>query len=417
MSVPLLLASLVAGALVGFLAASWAAARRGRPGHLGSPASAEPAGSPVSRGGHRIGGGSVNGAAPSGAASADLGIESLLPLLASAGVVLDPSDAVVHASPGARRQGLVRGRELVHAQLRELARAARRDEAIHEAELDLARGPVGEGRLSVAARAARLFDGDVLLLVEDRTRARQVEHVRRDFVANVSHELKTPVGGIALLAEAVLDAKDDPEAVDRFARRIVIESNRLTKLVKEIVDLSRLQASESVTEPELVRVRDVAQDALEMTSALAEGRDITVALAVEGDPCVYGDPALLRTAVSNLLSNAVNYSPNDTRVAVSVRPVGQTVEIAVADQGTGISRADQARVFERFYRVDAARSRATGGTGLGLAIVKHICTNHGGEVTLWSSPGHGSTFTIRIPLAGEDARPTPEPMLDRKDAR
>jgi two-component system sensor histidine kinase SenX3 len=239
----------------------------------------------------------------------------------------------------------------------------------------------------------------VLLLVDDRTEARRVEDVRRDFVVNVSHELKTPVGGLALLAEAVLEANDDPEAVARFARRMQVESMRLTRLVQEIVDLSRLEIAGTLHDPELVDVGDAAAEAIEQSRLLAGSRGSEIVSSLVREARVFGDADLLVTAIRNLIGNAINYSAPGARVAVSVRCVDQLVEIAVADQGQGIPESEQARIFERFYRIDAARSRATGGTGLGLAIVKHICANHGGDVTVWSEPGHGSTFTMRLPEA------------------
>jgi two-component system, OmpR family, sensor histidine kinase SenX3 len=239
----------------------------------------------------------------------------------------------------------------------------------------------------------------VLLLVEDRTNIRRIEEVRRDFVVNVSHELKTPVGGLALLAEAVLDANDDPEAVARFARRMQVESARLTRLVQEIVDLSRLQIAGTLHEPELVDVAAAAGEAIDQYKLVAESRGVEIVSSLAMGVQIFGDADLLVTAIRNLVDNAANYSASGTRVAVSVRRAEELVEIAVADQGQGIAISEQSRIFERFYRVDTARSRATGGTGLGLAIVKHICANQGGEVTVWSEQGQGSTFTMRLPAA------------------
>ncbi|MBW3083847.1 Adaptive-response sensory-kinase SasA [Austwickia sp. TVS 96-490-7B] len=335
------------------------------------------------------------------------GVADVLHVLRSGAIILDAGDAVTVASQAARALGLVRGVNLMHMELRDMARAVRRDGVTREAELELARGPLGPGTLTVQVRVALLGEDDVLLLVEDHTQALRLDAVRRDFVANVSHELKTPVGGISLLAEAVLDASDDPEAVSRFARRIRVESSRLSRLVQEIVDLSRLQSSDSLSEPVLVEVSPVAQDAVERIGTLAEAKDIQVVLATEDEVSVYGDAHMLGTAIDNLLTNAVNYSAENTRIAVGVRQVDGIVEIMVADQGQGIPEDDQERIFERFYRVDPARSRATGGTGLGLAIVKHICANHGGEVRVWSKEGQGSTFTLRIPAAA-DVRPAPD---------
>jgi len=336
------------------------------------------------------------------------GVADVLAVLRSSGIVLDSVDTVVKASPSAVAHGLVRDRDLVHAELRHLARQVRRDGVIREVELDLPRGPLGRGRITVAARVAPLGSCFILLLVEDRTKARRVEEVRRDFVANVSHELKTPVGGIALLAEAVLDANDDPEAVARFAGRMKVESTRLTRLVQEIVDLSRLQVADTLHEPELVDVNAAAAEAVDRSRLVVESRGIELAVAFADKAKVYGDVELLTTAVSNLVANAVNYSADGARVAVAVRSEDHIVEVAVADQGEGIPQEEQTRIFERFYRVDAARSRATGGTGLGLAIVKHICANHGGEVTVWSEQGHGSTFTMRLPAAPNAATAAPD---------
>jgi two-component system sensor histidine kinase SenX3 len=327
------------------------------------------------------------------------GVSAVLAVLRSGAIVLDAADAVVSASPSAVAHGLVRDDDLVHEELRHLARQVRRDGVIREVELDLSRGPLGRGRITVGARVAPLGSAHVLLLVDDRTKARRVEEVRRDFVVNVSHELKTPVGGLALLAEAVLNANDDPVAVARFARRMQVEATRLTRLVQEIVDLSRLQIADTLHEPELVDVSLAATDAIEQSRLVATSQGVEIVSSLAQGVRVFGDADLLTTAIRNLVGNAINYSDTGTRVAVSVRSEQQLVEIAVADQGQGIPATEQTRIFERFYRVDAARSRATGGTGLGLAIVKHICANHGGEVTVWSEQGQGSTFTMRLPAA------------------
>jgi two-component system sensor histidine kinase SenX3 len=327
------------------------------------------------------------------------GVGDVLAVLRSIAVVLDASDAVVNTSASAVSYGLVRHGELVHHELRHLARQVRRDGMIREAELDLARGPNTKASVVMRVRVAPLGVSHVLILAEDHTHARRVEEIRRDFVANVSHELKTPVGGISLLAEAVLDAKEDPEAVERFARRILVESRRLTSLVQEIVDLSRLQVADTLHEPELVDVGTVAAEATDRVRVAAEARSIDLTLVSEEGLRVFGDAELLTTAVANLVTNAVNYSADGTRVGIGARRVGDTVEVTVTDQGEGIPAAEQERIFERFYRVDAARSRETGGTGLGLAIVKHVSNNHGGEVTVWSQEGRGSTFTMTLPAA------------------
>jgi two-component system sensor histidine kinase SenX3 len=329
------------------------------------------------------------------------GVADVLAVLRSSAIVVDSADAVINNSPSATAYGLVKGRELVHSELRHLARQVRRDGVIREAQLELARGPLGQGRSIMHARVAPLGSSHVLLLVEDHTQARRVEEVRRDFVANVSHELKTPVGGLGLLAEAIQDAKDDPEAVERFASRMQVESHRLAQLVKEIVDLSRLQVADTLHEPRLVDVTAAVHEAIDHSRVGADAKRIEIAEACAPDLKVFGDEDLLVTAVRNLIGNAVAYSEPGTRVAVGGRLSGEMVEITVTDQGQGIPVAEQARIFERFYRVDDARSRATGGTGLGLAIVKHICANHGGDVDVWSEEGRGSTFTIRLPTASD----------------
>lgn len=327
------------------------------------------------------------------------GVGEVLSVLDSSGVVVDESDRVVNHSPAAVATGLVRGTELVHPELLEMARLTRRDGVIREAELSVRRR-IGQGQMVAMARVAPLGTHHVLLLVEDRTRAHRVEQVRRDFLENISHELKTPVGGIALLAEAVLDAQDDPELVARFAARISVEADRLTRLVKEIVELSRLQSADSVKEPVRVDLGACAHHAVDRSKLLADQRAIDLVCHVEPDCMVWSDAELITTAVANLVVNAVAYSEPSTRVGISVRHGDPgLVTVSVTDQGIGIAAAEQERIFERFYRVDAARSRETGGTGLGLAIVKHIADNHGGTVSVWSEPGRGSTFTLTFPDA------------------
>jgi two-component system response regulator RegX3 len=249
------------------------------------------------------------------------GIADVLAVLRSSGIVLDSADSVVNNSPAAVANGLVRGQDLTQPELLEVARLVRRDGVIREVELELPKGPAGRPGLVVGARVAPLGSAHVLLLVDDRSEARRLEEIRRDFVANVSHELKTPVGGLALLAEAVLDAHDDPEAVARFAQRMQVESTRLTRLVQEIVDLSRLQVAASLSEPHPVDLAQAAQEAVDRSRLAAEDKDIEIALVTAGDCSVWGDHALLVTAIRNLVGNAVAYSEPNTRVAVTVRAV------------------------------------------------------------------------------------------------
>jgi len=338
------------------------------------------------------------------------GVPDVLAVLRSSAVVLDGEERVVRASPAAYSMGLVRGDRLRSDVLVDLVRRVRRDGEIREAELELPRGPLGTATRLVLARVAPLTTSFVLLLVEDRTEARRVEEIRRDFVANVSHELKTPVGAMALLAEAMLDAADDPEAVRRFAGRVQHESDRLSRLVRDLIELSRLQGHDPLDSPSLVSLDELVAEALDRSRLAAEVRGITLVHGGTPDVKVTGDPRQLLTALGNLVDNAVRYGPEGSRVAVAtalVRDGGTSVaEISVTDEGPGIAAAERARIFERFYRVDAARSRETGGTGLGLSIVKHVAAGHGGEVTVWSAEGTGSTFTLRLPAA--TTAPEPE---------
>ncbi|WP_320778842.1 sensor histidine kinase [Streptomyces sp. CRN 30] len=350
------------------------------------------------------------------------GVDTVLSVLRSSAVVLDEEDAVVKASSAAYALGLVRGGKLAVDPMLQMARDTRRDGEIRQVELDLPRRGTGRGEaLAVSARVAPLGSRLVLLLVEDLTEARRIEAVRRDFVANVSHELKTPVGALSLLSEAVMDAFDDPEAVTRFAGRMQIEATRLTNLVQELIDLSRVQNDDPLEDAEPVRVDELVAEAIDRCRHAAGTKQITMVAsfkAPEGisdeggggrragiaDLHVHGNRGQLAAALGNLVENAVNYSPARTRVGIAARRVaasgGDMIEVAVTDQGIGISDKDKERIFERFYRVDPARSRATGGTGLGLAIVKHVAASHGGEVTVWSAENQGSTFTLRLPEAG-----------------
>ncbi|WP_328915203.1 MULTISPECIES: sensor histidine kinase [unclassified Streptomyces] len=362
------------------------------------------------------------------------GVDTVLSVLRSSAVVLDEGDVVVKASSAAYALGLVRGGRLAVDQMLQMARETRRDGEIRQVELDLPRRGAGRGEgLAVSARVAPLGSRLVLLLVEDLTEARRIEAVRRDFVANVSHELKTPVGALSLLSEAVMDAADDPEAVNRFAGRMQIEATRLTSLVQEIIDLSRVQDDDLLDDAEPVAVDDLVAEAVDRCRHQANTKQITMATGTTPDLYIWGNRGQLAAALGNLVENAVNYSPARTRVGIAGRRIkasgGDLIEISVTDQGIGISEKDRDRVFERFYRVDPARSRATGGTGLGLSIVKHVAASHGGEVTVWSAEGQGSTFTLRLPEAGiardralppgtdpdaeADAEPADEPSDDK----
>jgi len=326
-------------------------------------------------------------------------------------VVLDETDRPVLANAAAREMGLIRQRqgagptptEEAHTIVRTLASQVRRNGVTRVVELDLPRLTHGEP-LGVNVRAVALEGGRVAIEATDVTEAHRVARVRRDFVANVSHELKTPVGALQLLAEALLDATDkDPAAAIRFAERIKHESARLGRLVSELLELSRLQGAEPLPEPEPVDVDKIMAEVLDRTKTPSAAKSIEVQFAGARGLTVYGNENQLVTAVVNLVENAIAYSPETTEVTVTTTEDGPYAEIAVADQGIGIEPRDIDRIFERFYRADRARSRATGGTGLGLAIVKHIATNHGGRVTVTSAVGVGSTFTLRLPSRPSEA--------------
>jgi two-component system sensor histidine kinase SenX3 len=312
-------------------------------------------------------------------------------------VVVDSEDRVLRASAAARAFGIVKGDRLVVSELAALARQVRRDGEIREAEFEVPVPRFGGRTTTFAVRVAPLSGtvgggGLVLVLAEDQTDRHRVEEVRRDFVANVSHELKTPVGALALLAETIEDAADDAEAVRRFAGR----------MRQELITLSRIQAAEPIPAPAPVAIDAVVAEALDRCRMKANDRGITLASIGVRGLSVLGEEDLLVTAVRNLLENAVVYSPERTRVVVCVKKPGDGgVEISVTDQGIGIPERDLGRIFERFYRVDPARSRATGGTGLGLAIVKHVTAAHGGRVTVRSVEGAGSTFTLWLPLRSD----------------
>ena len=326
------------------------------------------------------------------------GVASVLSVLRSSAVVVDSDDRVLRASSAARAFGLVSGDRLVVDKVLAMARLVRRDGEIREEEIEVIHGR-REGRWFAVRVAPMGTQGLVLVLAEDLTELRRVDAIRRDFVANVSHELKTPVGAMSLLAETIEDAADDAEAVRRFARRLQHESVRLTNVVQDLITLSRLQGGEPVAEPKVISLDDVVHEAVDRCRLKAEPKEITLAIGGREGLKVNGDEELLITAVRNFIDNAIAYSPERTRVVVCTRLADENhAEISVTDQGIGIPEADLQRIFERFYRVDPARSRQTGGTGLGLAIVKHAATRHRGEVHVWSKEGSGSTFTIRLPL-------------------
>jgi two-component system, OmpR family, sensor histidine kinase SenX3 len=337
-----------------------------------------------------------------------VGVAEVLQVLPAAGVVVGANDEVLQANMTAKSLGLVRGSRISVPELAQLVRSVRRRSDARSVDLQISRG-TRVGLIYLTARVAPLDESLILILADDRTAARRIEETRRDFVANISHELKTPIGAISLLAEAVEDAADDPAAVRKFASRMGIESARLTDLVGQIIELSRLQSDDPLADPEIVEIDEVLADAVERRRMDAERRQITVAIGGVAGSQVLGNSRQLGVAVGNLVENAIVYSDTGARVVVAAHVQARSdddyVEITVSDNGIGIPAAELDRIFERFYRVDYARSRANGGTGLGLAIVKHIAAIHGGEVRVWSQVGQGSTFTIRIPAHRNEVMP------------
>jgi two-component system sensor histidine kinase SenX3 len=337
-----------------------------------------------------------------------VGVAEVLSVLSSSGVVVGPHDEVLEATATARTLGLVRGSRIAVPELLQLVRSVRREGDGRTADLQISRG-VRVASTYLTARVAPLDESLILILADDQTAVRRIEQTRRDFVANISHELKTPIGAISLLAEAVEDAADDPAAVRKFASRMGIESERLTDLVVQIIELSRLQADDPLVHPEVVDIDEVLTDAVERRRMDAERKRITLTVAGAAGTRVLGSARQLGVAVGNLVENAMVYSDPGARVVVAAHVQARSdddyVEITVSDNGIGIPAAELGRIFERFYRVDYARSRSNGGTGLGLAIVKHIAAIHGGDVSVWSQVGRGSTFTIKIPSHVHDIEP------------
>jgi two-component system sensor histidine kinase SenX3 len=387
-----------------------------------APRATPPAASPKPKGGRAI---DTDAKQPDGKpALKGLGRKSLDSLRVGV-VVLDAEDHPVLVNPAARAMGLLRsggapGTIAAHPILRTLAGQVRRTGVRREVELDLPRGRGGgaQAPLGLHLRAVALNTTHVAVEAADVTESHRLARVRRDFVANVSHELKTPIGALQLLAEALLDATDvtatpkpdeetseDLLAARRFAERIHHESARMGRLVNELLELTRLQGAEPLPTPEPIALDWVIAEVIDRTRTTASAKTIEVVYTGPRGATVYGSDSQIATAVTNLVENAIAYSGEGTTVSLTMRADDDWIEIDVADQGIGIAPHDVDRIFERFYRADQARSRSTGGTGLGLAIVKHIATNHGGRVTVSSTLGGGSTFTLRLP-----ARPPEAPL-------
>ncbi|MEY4169349.1 MAG: hypothetical protein RLZ94_422 [Actinomycetota bacterium] len=339
------------------------------------------------------------GATLAGARAIPDHVVALLNVLPMASLLVDAEGNVLRTTPRAEALGLVRRDALAVVDVHELIHASVERGGAQEREIRVRRPPLGRGMLDLKATVAPLSAGIFVVLVEDLAEERRVDAVRRDFVANVSHELKTPVGALALLAEAILSSAEDQESVQRFAERMIVESSRLASLINDIIELSRLQGDDPLARAAVFEIDPVIAQAVDEVRPFADARGIELVVIGAPGAEMVGDRQQVLTALRNLVSNAVTYSPDHTRVAVAARTDSGMVEIDVKDQGIGIASHDLDRIFERFYRADPARSRATGGTGLGLSIVKHVCENHGGDVAVWSESGVGSTFTLRFPLS------------------
>ncbi|WP_223852006.1 sensor histidine kinase [Bifidobacterium myosotis] len=410
----------------------------------------------------------------------------LIEVMPQAVIVTDRNGRVQYASPGSVPFGLVSAGRLNSREVEDILTQAATDGGVREREVQLPidRNPFpqlnGKGleagqllpssTLYLRVRIGDIGDDLYVIFIDDVSEQRRFEAVRRDFVTNVSHELKTPAGAIALLAETITDAADDPDAVRYFSGRITKESMRLTELVHHLIDLQKAQSSQGVMDVQRVSTLDVARAAIAENQVQADARHVDIRLSVNGKPVptvapepdavsdassdassddgatpdssdsssnsseasaenasesatgeggagtaseshapdelqgpvIMADREAMRTAIKNLVENAIHYSPEHTTVAVGLGQDHGTVTIRVVDQGIGIPEKSLDRVFERFYRVDPARSRATGGSGLGLAITKHCVQENGGKISVWSREGEGSTFTIEMPAAPAD---------------
>jgi two-component system sensor histidine kinase SenX3 len=315
---------------------------------------------------------------------------------------VDGDDKIKYASDVALSLNIARDEKIQIDSLEELISMARKvDEPITKKVK--AKRPLGIAKLNLDTWVMRLERGEVLLWAQNNSIVSRVETVRRDFVANISHELKTPVGALSLLAEAIEEAGKDSEAIQKFAKRIGPETKRLTNVIRDIIDLSQVQSDDPLASATPVEVDRVINEAIDAVQLLADLHSIEIVQVKSPEVKIIGDEYQLVMAVRNLLSNAITFSPVNSRITVGAKLKDGVVELTVSDQGIGISLENQSRIFERFYRVDPARSRSTGGTGLGLAIVKHVCENHGGEVSVWSVQGQGSTFSMKFPQMEEES--------------
>jgi two-component system, OmpR family, sensor histidine kinase SenX3 len=311
----------------------------------------------------------------------------------------------------------VDGRRLFTNAAAGLLTDARHEEALVAAAVDRALAEGLEGRTveqgielfgpptrQVTVAASPLGPGGARLgavvLVRDESRLRRLEAIRQEFVANVSHELKTPIGAIALLAET-LAATDDPADAERRIDLLVEEAHRLGRIIDDLLELSEVEGRDRNREP--VDLAELVDASVRRLQPLAEQLGVSIELELAASQACLADDRQLGSAVTNLVDNALKYADGRSPVTVAVRPGDGWADVVVQDHGIGIPQPEQERVFERFYRVDKARSRDTGGTGLGLAIVRNVARAHGGEVLVTSREGEGSTFTLRLPLVSVPA--------------
>lgn len=325
-------------------------------------------------------------------------VADTLEVLSTPAILLDGVNAITSATESAVALGLKQDAVLTQPELLQLAKRTRKKGEASSEQLEISVGLTGE-KLFVNVRAGLLNDGKVLIAIEDLTESKRLDDTRRDFIANISHELKTPIGAISLLSEALIDSVDDPAVTKKFSTDLHREAGRLANLVQDIIELSRLQGTEVDRNGQIVDMASVVEEAVDRNQVLAAQRKVKVKVDTKSAIEVLGDRELLVTAIKNLVENAILYSDEGSQVGIGLRQKHGIAAVAVADSGVGIAPEHQDRIFERFYRADPSRSRQTGGTGLGLAIVKHVALKHRGEVQLFSQPGVGSTFTFRIPIA------------------
>jgi two-component system, OmpR family, sensor histidine kinase SenX3 len=320
-------------------------------------------------------------------------------------LILDKNSNAIFKTNNVDKLNILKEGKINSEELSALVRVVRRTGVKQEGSFELPRGPIGEGKRELQVSVSMLSEaGLVLVMIDDEGEKQRIDAVRRDFITNISHELKTPITALSLNSDALLEIKNEPEQVVKFANKIKQQTGRLNDLVQEIINLSKLQDTDPMASAKEVQILDVVNEAIDQCETNAESHKITIDLEKSESAKVLGNREQLVMAVHNLIENAINYSPESTKVTVLIEVTEQIVEVTVKDQGIGIAQSEIDRIFERFYRVDQARSRATGGTGLGLSIVKHVAGNHGGEIKVWSVPGIGSTFSLRLPIISKVAR-------------